>query len=149
MEAGSVANQPDSFSSHPCERCGELTPFRPRQGPGAHKFYENICDKCRIELRVGSRRAMGEVAKAIKKGHLVRPDRCEICQNIPGPMSNGRSQIVAHHADGHEHPLKIWWLCHHCNQQLKGYKYHCGQVSFDQARAILGVGALSLERASR
>jgi hypothetical protein len=76
------------------------------------------------KLRVASQRAMNLVAKAVKEGVLQRPTRCSRCHATPGPMSNGRTQIEAHHAYGYDQPLNIKWVCHQCNQKMKGPNFH-------------------------
>ena len=140
MEAG--PSNEDFFKDRQCECCGEWTRFLRIPGPGVPKDPENLCGKCRSELRAAKRRAMGLISKAKKDGDIQPQESCQVCHKIPGTMSDGRTMILAHHAYGYEQPLKIWWLCHHCNQRLKGYKYHCGRVSLEQARAILGVGGV-------
>src|SRR5512146_1539806 len=54
-------------------------------------------------------RAHGAVHKAIKRGHLVRPDRCENCGTA--------APVEAHHWHGYgrEHILDVQWLCHRCH----------------------------------
>ena len=60
----------------------------------------------------GQRRAGHIVDKAIQKGVIVRMP-CEICGDS-GSMSDGRSNIQAHH-DDYNKPLDVRWLCqkHH------------------------------------
>ena len=47
------------------------------------------------------------VAKAIKSGELVKPDRC-------GECNNEASRILAHHDDNTK-PLDVRWLCPSCH----------------------------------
>ncbi len=122
-----------------CDRCGEEAECRQR-GPGVRKAEGNLCPKCGSELSFASGLAMIIVAKAIKEGKIQRPDRCELCHKVPGPMSDGRTRIVAHHAYGYDRPLEFWWICDLCNHRLPGYPFHSGQVSMEQARAFLGIG---------
>lgn len=104
------------------------------------------------DWQAGRPHAMWEVTKALSKGQLVRPTCCELCGKEPGytrftrysPIFKRmldvlRPKIVAHHANGYDHPLDVWWICQHCNSKLRGYKYHCGLVTREQARMILGI----------
>jgi hypothetical protein len=52
------------------------------------------------------KRAHSDVAWALKKGLLVRPDVCERCKE-PG-------YTVGHHAD-YSKPLEVEWLCDRCH----------------------------------
>ena len=45
-------------------------------------------------------------SKAIKKGELIKPKRCELC--------NRCSEIEAHHVD-YGRPLQVTWLCKKCH----------------------------------
>jgi hypothetical protein len=51
--------------------------------------------------------AHGAVARAIAKGKLVRPDRCDECG-----MESKR--IIGHHED-YSKPLDVEWLCPKCH----------------------------------
>lgn len=46
---------------------------------------------------------------AIRRGLLLRPDRCECCGE-PGP-------VEAHHPDHHD-PLRVVWLTRRCHKRL-------------------------------
>lgn len=52
------------------------------------------------------RRAQGFVSYAIKRGLLVRPERCESCAKLCKPH--------AHH-DDYSRPLDVRWLCSRCH----------------------------------
>jgi hypothetical protein len=62
------------------------------------------------------RRAYRMVRTAVKNGALVRPDGCSRCGRVPGPASDGRSQIHAHHED-YSRPLDVVWLCAACHRE--------------------------------
>jgi len=68
-----------------------------------------------------------QVSQAVKAGKLTRPDTCELCSNTKG-------RIVAHHWNGHQEPLDIWWVCNSCNIKLQGDTFHSGTVTRDEAR---------------
>lgn len=50
--------------------------------------------------------ARGAVSTAIKKGTLVKPDKCELCKR--------NSTLEAHHVD-YKKPLDVMWLCILCH----------------------------------
>jgi hypothetical protein len=52
--------------------------------------------------------AHSAITEAIRKGILVRPNKCDICFEDSFPH--------AHHDDDHK-PLEVVWLCHYCHQQ--------------------------------
>ena len=69
------------------------------------------------------------VRLAIKKGILIKPEICELCQK--------RAQyIAAHHYNGYEEKnvLDIWWICASCNGRLLGC--HDGRLAKDEVREI-------------
>lgn len=51
------------------------------------------------------------VASALKRGELIRPDRCSQCQDI--------GYVVAHHPN-YSKPLLVIWLCDSCHMRLHG-----------------------------
>lgn len=53
--------------------------------------------------------------KAIQRGVLIRPVRCEKC-NGTQEYSDGRNGIQAHHCD-YDKPLDIMWLCQKCHHE--------------------------------
>lgn len=56
------------------------------------------------------RRTHLAVARAIKRGDLVRPSTCACCGAVDSP-------IYAHH-DDYEKPLSVRWLCARCHGRL-------------------------------
>ena len=50
-----------------------------------------------------------EVAKAIKRREIVKPDKCERCGK--------NNSDVAHHFD-YDYPLCVLWLCHPCHKRI-------------------------------
>jgi len=80
---------------------------------------------------------------AIKSGILLKPDECELC-------SNDKSiRIVAHHWNGHDNPLDVWFICDGCNQKLIGPEFHNGSITKEQARIIVTSPYLNGEPRSR
>ncbi len=79
------------------------------------------------------RRAYGMICRAIEKGDLVRPNRCELCnrERIPYPG------IVGHHYNGYDdqNALNLWWVCRSCNSKLEGI--HDGSMTKEEARCFI------------
>ena len=50
------------------------------------------------------------VSKAVERGELIRPDRCERCGSPPGDDRG----IHGHHED-YSKPLDVVWLCRKCH----------------------------------
>ena len=48
---------------------------------------------------------------------------------IPGTSG---CTMVAHHWNGYDHPLDIWWICRACNRKLSNK--HDGSLTLEQAR---------------
>lgn len=80
-------------------------------------------------------KAMYLVNKATMNGSLVRPSTCELCGK--SPIKNRRTPIHAHHWNGYNNPLDVWWLCKSCNGLLIGEQFHCGKVSKEDAREFI------------
>ncbi|MBS0654123.1 MAG: hypothetical protein JSR39_11435 [Verrucomicrobia bacterium] len=49
------------------------------------------------------------VAKAIKKGKMIKGDKCELCGSV--------CKIEGHHAD-YSKPLEVQWICKKCHVNL-------------------------------
>lgn len=80
-------------------------------------------------------RAMGLVKQAIKSGLLTRPDTCELCNKTPIKIKN--TPIHAHHWNGYDHPLDVWFSCKSCNGLMIGEQFHNGKVSKEEAREFI------------
>ena len=85
-----------------------------------------------------------KVRQAIDKGILIRPDVCELCGvNVVQRnemlkrfgFEKKRPMTFAHHFNGYDDPLNIWWICPSCNSQLAGK--HDGTLSLEEARQIV------------
>ena len=93
-----------------------------RHEPRIPKGRAAACRSCIKEKRKGrhapgktyerdpaKERARGRVRDAIRHGKLVKPTKCERCDN----------ETPAHLLDGHHHdyakPLEIKWLCRSCH----------------------------------
>ena len=54
------------------------------------------------------------VLVALKRGELVKPERCEGC-GAGGVQANGKRVRVEAHHDDYNHPLQVRWLCRRCH----------------------------------
>jgi hypothetical protein len=70
------------------------------------KRKETMLAKTRRIRASGAGRAHNAVARAVKKGRLVRPDKCQRCP--------ATGDIEAHH-DDHSKLLDVMWLCPICH----------------------------------
>ena len=61
--------------------------------------------------------ARAAIQRAIRRGKITRPNRCERCGLIPPLAKDGRKQIHGHHQD-YSRPLEVRWLCqkHHMEE---------------------------------
>lgn len=73
--------------------------------------------------------------KAMKKGEVSRLDTCELCGR--NPRKEKRYDLVAHHWNGYDNPLDIWWICSRCNNILMGPEFHNGSVSKEEAKVVI------------
>lgn len=72
-------------------------------------------------------RAHRRVNLAVKNKSLIAPDSCELCG------SSIQYSRVAHHWNGYDNPLDIWWICYQCNAILRGPHFHSGIVTKEEA----------------
>ena len=61
-------------------------------------------------------RAHDITEKAIARGVLIRPERCEACGTAGESFADGRAPIQAHHPD-YNRPLDVMWLCQRCHHE--------------------------------
>lgn len=83
-------------------------------------------------------RAHRMVREAIRKGILIRPDRCSMCQ-LGDPMrSDGRSGIQAHHHRGYQWPLDVVWLCAKCHasEDRRASGEDCGSAKLSMEQVL-------------
>lgn len=81
--------------------------------------YYPVCQGCSQDYRGLQYAAQAEVVKALRRGELVRPDRCSDCGK-PGKPGPGTS-IEGHHPD-YSKPLEVEWLCRRCHKSRHAYK---------------------------
>lgn len=80
-----------------------------KYGDENHFFRESDPDNTK------KRRVQHFTDKAIRKGILIRPVKCERCGNTQA-FSDGRNGIQAHHSD-YDRPLDVMWLCQNCHHE--------------------------------
>jgi hypothetical protein len=84
--------------------------------------------------------AVNAVNNAVAAGRLVRPKKCEDC-NQPG-RGLKRPTIHGHHIDGYEFPLRVRWLCPTCHAKYDtracGEKHGRSKLTSDQVDEIRG-----------
>ena len=118
-----------------CTKCGKDKPreefrtesIRQYELPGGFRFVEAICNKCykckQTKRKIYNEewrqtnphkmKAHSEIAKALRKGELIKPKQCEMC---------GREgYLYAHHWD-YDKPLLVTWVCFACHNTLGGIK---------------------------
>lgn len=102
-----ISNNPE-YRSHRNER------LRKRRSLEVNRARERRSTTAYRERHPERERAKRAIRSALEKGWLTRPERCEKCGRDPGPRSDGRSQIHAHHED-YSRPLCVTWMCIHCH----------------------------------
>lgn len=108
-----------------CElpECEITFPFRPR------KRYCSRLHVRRANSRVRNARpeekiknaARNKLRQAVYDGRVLRPLKCERCNQLGGFAKDGRSLIQADHHHGYEndHALNIWWICKSCDTEIE------------------------------
>ena len=85
--------------------------FRPQKKTGKENHFHRGC----LPDNTKKKRAQHIVEKAVKKGVLVNPNKCESCES-DNIFKDGRSGIQAHHTD-YDKPLVVNWLCQKCHHE--------------------------------
>jgi len=67
--------------------------------------------------------AMRRVNQAIKCGTLKKPNECQVC-------GKKAKRIIAHHYNGYDNPLSVWFVCSKCNYHLP----HDIEINIHQAK---------------
>lgn len=68
--------------------------------------------------------ARRELNKAIRRGDIARPSKCDRCGQDPGVGKGGRTKIRAHHHNGYDpaHWFDVEWVCDRCDMRAEGAK---------------------------
>jgi len=95
--------------------------------------------------------AQQAISQAVEEGRLIRPEACELCGEVPDPILVGkfagsfyRTSIFAHHWNGYDHPLDVWFICRACDGKLRGPECHNGSINKEEARRIVTNGTSDL-----
>jgi hypothetical protein len=93
-----------------CKTCHTEKPLEDFHRIGTGK--DSSCKPCRHRKQMDARRgkfaAQRAVQNAVKRGSLVRPERCEDC-GLPGALHG-------HHED-YSRKLDVQWLCASCHRR--------------------------------
>lgn len=109
-------------------------------------YLPNYPTKERRQEMITQQRALSIVRTAVANGTLNRAGQCEICTKKP--IDHKTRSIVAHHFNGYDDPLNVWWVCRSCNGLLDR---HDGSLNLEQAkryikkRQLAKLGYLSIE----
>ncbi len=68
---------------------------------------------------MNKRIARGMANHALRQGKLIRPERCELCNEIPKPMKNGQSGLRMDHYKGYdrENWTTVRFVCIPCDSK--------------------------------
>lgn len=88
---------------------------RARINAAAKRYYAN---------HPGAKRAQHIVERAVERGELVRPAKCNRCRT--------RAKVVGHHAD-YSKPLVVEWLCRSCHNFIKEAKHGLNHTVIDKS----------------
>lgn len=75
-----------------------------------------------------------KVKSAIKNGLLVRPETCQLCGWEQSENAD-QCEIFAHHWNGYDKPLDVWFICRSCNAKLE--KRHDGSLTIEEAKCYV------------
>jgi hypothetical protein len=90
-----------------------------------------------------------QTLKAKRDGIIKPPDDglCQICGKKPVSYSmkygkDYNSALVAHHYNGYDNYLDIWWICRRCNYKLVGK--HDGSLTIEDARRLTYIAPIEV-----
>ena len=110
--------------------------FRTNKKYSSDNHFHRGC----MEDKTKKKRVQHVVEKAIKKGSLINPNKCESCgeNNI---FKNGTSGIQAHH-DDYDKPLEVRWLCQKCHHEW--HKKNEAKNQYDKEKTNEPSGAIDV-----
>lgn len=121
---------------------GKLFPRDCQVSTDAVKNLENKLSQKIIRINESDTRlaaiAQSMVNSAIKNGELKRSDTCELCGVDPKVLldpSRKARHTIAHHWNGYDNPLEVWFICYGCNYHLRGK--HDGSFTKEEAAAFV------------
>ena len=92
-----------------CRKCNRIRQKKYYQTTGNEIIKEQIKKRESTEHGKVKRNAWSQVARAIKKGSLIKPEACSSC-------GGSEPRIEAHHED-YNKPLEVIWLCSPCHNK--------------------------------
>jgi hypothetical protein len=81
---------------------------------------------------VNSGAAYQALRRAIKDGYIKRETTCQLCG-----IDCEHQNIDAHHHNGYDDPLNVWWVCTQCNTRIPGDEFHTGGFTLEEMREYL------------
>jgi len=95
---------------HRIENLDQIRAYDRERGKLEHRIINNVKTTQRRRMEVeGYNAAHMAVARAVGKGELIKPTRCQICTR--------ESRVEAHHAD-YSKPLDVLWVCVVCHRNI-------------------------------
>jgi hypothetical protein len=118
-----TATAVQSWLKNQGEECDEVFPFRPRKlyCTNLHARRANARDQSKKAGQAEKNRARSKAQRALYRGDITRPTKCERCGKKPKKGKDGRTGIRADHHLGYtvEHALDIWWICTMCDHEVE------------------------------
>ena len=102
-----------------------------RQRPEAKAQQAAYCRQRRQrEDAKAKERGRHQLRKAMANGQVMRPDRCEICNQPDQKRRDGKSGLRADHYLGYDHPTTVRFVCPTCDgkQEMERGNTTLGQV---------------------
>jgi hypothetical protein len=97
-------------SKHRSEHLDRIREYDRERGKLEHRMKQKteITRRRRGEVK-GYNAAHLAVSRALAKGELIKPERCQICTR--------EARLEAHHAD-YSKPLEVLWVCVVCHRNI-------------------------------
>lgn len=96
-----------------CRQCVRRKDSKPERVEARRAFEHTQKGKARRLAQPEKFKAGDLLRKAVKRGDIVKPDRCSQCAKSPKNRL-GKSMIEAHHPD-YSKPYDVKWLCRYCH----------------------------------
>jgi len=94
------------------------------------------------------RRAQASVRRAVNRGELIRPERCEHCETVPPRDKDGRPAIVADHLD-YAKPLEVHWLCRDCHAEAHLERGDAVPIRYPDGKLVTTIDVAAVKRRQR
>jgi protein-arginine kinase activator protein McsA len=97
------------------------------------------------QIQVLKKKARAQVHAKLRRGEWTRPTVCQTCgrdvekgATKTWHTDKRHKMTVAHHWNGWDHPLDVWWICYRCNTVLA--RCHDGTITLEQAKGVVRFG---------